>query len=179
MKVIQNTTIPDVLFIEPEVHMDERGSLYEAYNHQGYFIAGAQKRFVQANIVRSYQSVLRGMHYQAQYPQGKLVTVLQGNIMDVVMDIRPTSATFGKVVEYNLFPDTQVYIPPGFAHGFLSLSEEFSLVMYHMTSAYYPALQKSILWNSIPFDWKIGYPILSKKDEGAPTWQEISAQLTK
>jgi dTDP-4-dehydrorhamnose 3,5-epimerase len=178
MQVIPDRILPDVLHMIPELFGDPRGYLYEVYNQSKLEIAGINLRFNQANIVKTEPLGLRGMHYQESYPQGKLITVLSGDIFDVVMDIRPKSKYFGVAASFRLFENEQVYIPPGFAHGFLS--DDNSKIIYQMTNVYYEKLQRSIRWDTIPgIVWPTSYPILSTKDAEAPTWTEISKQLTK
>ncbi|MEB3182038.1 MAG: dTDP-4-dehydrorhamnose 3,5-epimerase [Nostocaceae cyanobacterium] len=168
------TAIPDVLLIEPKVFGDDRGFFFESYNQQKFTdTTGLTVQFVQDNHSRSKQNVLRGLHYQIQQPQGKLLRVIAGSIFDVAVDIRRSSSTFGKWVGYELSAEnkSQLWIPPGFAHGFLVLSE-FAEVLYKTTELYAPEHERTILWNDpdIGIDWRLlAPPILSAKDkEGKP-----------
>lgn len=169
MKVTQ-TAIPDVLVIEPKVFGDSRGFFYESFNRNAFNQAtGLNETFVQDNHSRSAKGVLRGLHYQLQQPQGKLVRVARGAVFDVAVDIRRSSATFGKWVGVELTEDNhkQLWVPAGFAHGFLVLSE-FADFLYKTTEYYAPAQERCIAWNdpSIGIDWPgIGVaPALSNKD---------------
>jgi len=159
--------IPDVVLIEPRVFGDERGFFMETY-HQGKFAeAGITARFVQDNHSRSGAGVLRGLHYQLQHPQGKLVRVTQGEVFDVAVDIRRGSATFGCWVGYVLSADNkrQLYVPPGFAHGFCTLSDTVDF-LYKCTDLYHPEDEQGIAWDDP--DLAIAWPdmdfVLSDKD---------------
>jgi dTDP-4-dehydrorhamnose 3,5-epimerase len=164
------TAIPDVLLIEPRVFGDDRGFFFESYNQQKFIdTTGLTVQFVQDNHSRSKQNVLRGLHYQIQQPQGKLIRVIAGSIFDVAVDIRKSSSTFGQWVGYELSADNkrQLWIPPGFAHGFLVLSE-FAEVIYKTTDFYAPQHERTILWNDpdIGIDWQlVASPILAVKDK--------------
>ncbi len=171
---ITPTAIPDVLVIEPKVFGDERGFFFESFNQAKFesFI-GRQVNFVQDNHSRSAKNVLRGLHYQIQQPQGKLVRVVQGEVFDVAVDIRKSSATFGKWVGEVLSADNkkQLWVPEGFAHGFVVLSEAAEF-LYKTTDYYAPEYERSIVWNdpTINIKWPInGEPILSAKDQQAKT----------
>ena len=169
MKVIQ-TEIPDVLVIEPRVFEDERGFFLESYNEQAFLEkANIQERFVQDNHSRSSKNVLRGLHYQIQQPQGKLVRAVVGEIFDVAVDLRINSQYFGKWVGVHLSAQNkqQLWIPAGFAHGFLVVSE-YAEVLYKATSYYAPQHERSVLWNDpdIALAWPLkDEPILSGKDQ--------------
>jgi dTDP-4-dehydrorhamnose 3,5-epimerase len=171
MKIIRSD-IADVLIIEPLVHGDERGFFFESYNEQTWKDSiGFAPRFVQANHSKSGQGVLRGLHYQIQQPQGKLVSVIRGEIFDVAVDLRKSSESFGKWVGLNLSAENkrQLWVPPGFAHGFLVLSE-VTEVLYMATDFYAPRYERSILWNDpdIGIDWPLtASPVLSEKDSKA------------
>lgn len=161
--------IPDVILIEPKVFGDNRGFFFESLN-QGQFEAavGRQVRFVQDNHSRSAQNVLRGLHYQIEQPQGKLVRVVAGVAFDVAVDIRKTSPTFGKWVGEILSAENkrQLWVPQGFAHGFVVLSESAEF-LYKTTDYYAPAFERCIAWNdsSLNISWPIGEePLLSTKD---------------
>ena len=173
MKVIP-TSIPDVLIIEPQVFGDDRGFFLESFNAQKFATeTGVKLDFVQDNHSRSARNVLRGLHYQIQQPQGKLVRVVAGEVFDVAVDIRKSAATFGQWAGCLLSAENkrQLWVPPGFAHGFVVLSETADF-LYKTTDYYAPQYERSILWNdpSLNIDWKIeGEPILSAKDKSAPT----------
>ena len=171
---ITPTAIPDVLVIEPKVFGDERGFFFESFNQAKFesFI-GRQVNFVQDNHSKSVKNVLRGLHYQIQQPQGKLVRVVQGEVFDVAVDIRKSSPTFGKWVGEVLSADNkkQLWVPEGFAHGFVVLSESAEF-LYKTTDYYAPEHERSIVWNdpAIAIKWPInGEPILSAKDQQAKT----------
>lgn len=165
------TTIPDVLLIEPRVFGDARGFFFESFNRQGFRDAtGLDLDFVQDNHSRSGKGVLRGLHYQIEQPQGKLVRVVRGAVFDVAVDIRQGSATFGQWVGTELSEDNhrQLWIPPGFAHGFMVLSDSADF-LYKTTDYYAPAHERCIAWNDpdIGIDWPAGLtPQLSAKDQG-------------
>ncbi|MCS6812002.1 MAG: dTDP-4-dehydrorhamnose 3,5-epimerase [Cyanobacteria bacterium] len=166
--------IPDVLILEPRVFGDDRGFFFESYNEQVFCEkTGLSVRFVQDNHSKSVKNVLRGLHYQIQQAQGKLVRVIAGEIYDVAVDIRRSSPTFGQWTGVSLSADNkrQVWVPPGFAHGFVVVSDSAE-VLYKTTDYYAPAYERSILWNDpdLGIDWKLeGEPILSKKDQaGTP-----------
>lgn len=168
MKVLP-TEIPDVLILEPQVFGDERGFFLESYNEQVFTEKlGLPVRFVQDNHSRSRQHVLRGLHYQIQQPQAKLVRAIVGAIFDVAVDIRQHSPTFGQWIGCELSAENkrQLWVPAGFAHGFLVLSE-MAEVMYKTTDFYAPEHERSILWNDpdLAIVWPLTTdPILSNKD---------------
>ncbi|WP_029526183.1 dTDP-4-dehydrorhamnose 3,5-epimerase [Polaromonas glacialis] len=172
MKVSQ-TAIPDVLIIEPRVFGDARGFFYESFNQQAFDDAtGSHYTFVQDNHSRSSKGVLRGLHYQDEQPQGKLVRVACGAVFDVAVDIRKSSPTFGKWVGVELSEENnrQLWVPPGFAHGFVVLSETADF-LYKTTDYYAPAHERCIVWNDpdIGIVWPlsqygIASPKLSAKD---------------
>ncbi|WP_026735250.1 dTDP-4-dehydrorhamnose 3,5-epimerase [Fischerella sp. PCC 9605] len=176
MKII-STEIPEVLIIEPQVFQDDRGFFFESYNYQKFTdITGNLINFVQDNHSCSKQNVLRGLHYQIQQPQGKLVRVVIGSIFDVAVDIRKSSLTFGKWMGCELSAENkrQIWIPPGFAHGFVVLSE-FAEVLYKTTDYYAPQYERCILWNDpdLSIDWHLsGQPILSAKDQAGKFFNE-------
>ncbi|MEH2069903.1 MAG: dTDP-4-dehydrorhamnose 3,5-epimerase [Nostoc sp.] len=167
---ITYTKIPEVIQLEPKVFADDRGFFFEAYNHQKFTQeTGIAANFVQDNHSCSKQNVLRGLHYQIQQPQGKLVRAIAGTIFDVAVDIRRSSATFGKWVGYELSAENKrlLWIPIGFAHGFLVLSETAEVV-YKTTDYYAPQGDRTILWNDpdLAIDWPLSAPpILSAKDQ--------------
>jgi dTDP-4-dehydrorhamnose 3,5-epimerase len=167
------TEIPDVLVIEPRVFGDDRGFFFESFNEQAFNEkVGTNVRFVQDNHSRSAKNVLRGLHYQIEQAQGKLVRVVAGSIFDVAVDIRRSSPTFGLWVscELSAANKRQLWIPAGFAHGFVAL-EEGTEVLYKTTDYYAPAHERCILWNDpdLAISWELEAPILSAKDqEGQP-----------
>ena len=160
--------IPEVVLTEPKVFGDARGFFFESFNQKAFNEAtGTNHQFVQDNHSRSAKGVLRGLHYQIQQPQGKLVRVVRGAVFDVAVDIRKSSPTFGRWVGAELSEDNQhqLWVPPGFAHGFLVLSDMADF-LYKTTDYYAPQYERSILWNDsdLNIDWPIGEPILSNKD---------------
>ena len=164
------TAIPDVMAIDPKVFGDDRGFFLESFNSRVFCQqTGVETEFVQDNHSRSRQGVLRGLHYQIQQPQGKLIRAVIGDIFDVAVDIRQGSPTFGKWVGELLTAKNkkQLWIPPGFAHGFLVRSD-VAEVLYKTTDYYAPQHERSILWNDpdIGIDWQLGdlEPLLSNKD---------------
>lgn len=167
---ITKTKIEDVLIIEPKIFGDERGFFFESFNSKIFAEkTGLKLNFVQDNHSRSQQNVLRGLHYQIKQPQGKLVRTVVGEIFDVAVDIRKSSSTFGQWVGVNLSAENkkQIWVPEGFAHGFLVVSE-VAEVLYKTTDFYAPEYERSILWNDpdIAINWNLkNQPILSKKDE--------------
>ncbi len=164
------TAIPDLLILEPKVFGDSRGFFFESFNAKNFAQAtGLNVNFVQDNHSRSSKGVLRGLHYQVQHTQGKLVQVTQGAVFDVAADIRKSSPTFGKWVGCELSESNhrQLWIPPGFAHGFMVLSESADF-LYKTTDYYAPAHERCIAWNdsSIGIQWPEGItPLLSAKDQ--------------
>jgi dTDP-4-dehydrorhamnose 3,5-epimerase len=168
MKVIP-LDIPDVLLIEPKIFWDERGFFFESFNHSEFEEAvGRRVQFVQDNHSMSVKNVLRGLHYQEEYPQGKLVRVTQGEVFDVSVDIRPKSSTFGKWISQILSAENkkQIWIPEGFAHGFLVLSERAEL-LYKTTGYYAPKNERCIIWNdeTLNIEWPQNSSlIMSAKD---------------
>lgn len=167
---IQTTAIPDVLIIEPKVFGDERGFFYESFNARSFAEqTGIKADFVQDNHSKSAKGVLRGLHYQIQQPQGKLVRVVTGEVFDVVVDIRKHSPTFGLWVGAVLSADNkrQIWIPEGFAHGF-AVTSEVAEFLYKTTDYYAPEYERCILWNdpAIGIQWPVqGEPNLSHKDK--------------
>ncbi|MNP13882.1 dTDP-4-dehydrorhamnose 3,5-epimerase [compost metagenome] len=164
------TEIPDLLIIEPKVFGDSRGFFLESFNAREFAKAtGVEARFVQDNHSRSQRGVLRGLHYQIDNPQGKLVRVTQGEVLDVAVDIRRSSPTFGRWVAARLNADDhrQFWIPPGFAHGFLVLSESADF-LYKTTDYYNPGAERCIRWDDpqLAIDWGLEVPpLLSAKDQ--------------
>lgn len=174
---ITRLAIPDVVLIEPKVFGDDRGFFFESFNQRAFNEAtGTKFDFVQDNHSRSSRGVLRGMHYQIQQPQGKLVRVVQGAVFDVAVDIRKSSPTFGQWVgaELSAGNHRQLWVPPGFAHGFLVLSESAEF-LYKTTDYYAPQYERSIAWNdpSVGIAWPdVGVtPVLSTKDQAGLSLQ--------
>ena len=166
------TAIPEVLILEPKVFGDARGFFFESFNARDFAQAtGLNVAFVQDNHSKSAQGVLRGLHYQIQHPQGKLVRVVQGEVFDVAVDLRRSSPTFGRWVGERLSADNhkQMWVPPGFAHGFVVLSESAGF-LYKTTDYWYPEHERSLLWNDpvIGIDWPLdAQPLLAAKDAAA------------
>jgi dTDP-4-dehydrorhamnose 3,5-epimerase len=162
------TRIPDVLIIEPKVFGDERGFFYESYNRRAMTDAGIPGDFVQDNHSRSARGVLRGLHYQTQQTQGKLVRVISGSVYDVAVDLRKSSPTFGQWVGIELSADNKrmAWIPPGFAHGFTVTSDSAEF-LYKTTDYWAPQFERSLLWNdpALAIDWPLdGAPLVAAKD---------------
>jgi dTDP-4-dehydrorhamnose 3,5-epimerase len=176
MNVIK-TDLPGVLVIEPRVFGDERGFFMESWNGRRYGEVGLPSSFVQDNLSYSAHGVLRGLHFQTPQPQGKLVSVLQGEVFDVAVDIRVGSPTFGEWTGTTLSAENkrQFYIPPDFAHGFVVTSRA-ALFFYKCTDYYAPASEGTVLWNDpdIGIKWPIVEPILSDKDRVAPPLRKMS-----
>lgn len=174
---IKPTSIPDVLIIEPKVFGDSRGFFFESFNQKAFNEAtDLNETFVQDNHSRSAMGVLRGLHYQIQHPQGKLVRVTQGEVFDVVVDLRRRSPSFGQWVGIVLSADNkhQLWVPPGFAHGFVVTSESAEF-LYKTTDYWYPEYERSLLWNdpSIGVEWPIsGEPQLAAKDAAGKRLQQ-------
>lgn len=165
---IVNTAIPDVLIIEPKVFEDERGFFFESFNENRFkSLTGADYQFVQDNHSRSKKDVLRGLHYQISKPQGKLVRVVHGEVFDVVVDLRQSSVHFGKWVGVILSAENrkQLWIPPGFAHGFLTVSDNAEF-LYKTTDYWAPEYERTLRWDdpAIGIKWPSLTPLLSKKD---------------
>ena len=167
---IQTTAIPDVLILEPTVYGDDRGFFYESFNQKRFAeLTGVTREFVQDNHSKSAKGVLRGLHYQIQQPQGKLVRVTAGEVFDVAVDLRRSSPTFCKWVGVILSAANkrQLWVPEGFAHGFVVISEHAEF-LYKTTDYWAPEFERSILWNdpAIGIDWPLdGEPLLSGKDK--------------
>lgn len=170
MQILQ-TSIPDVKLIEPQVFGDERGFFMESWNREVFGKHGLPTDFVQDNHSRSRQGILRGLHYQIRNPQGKLVRVVQGEVFDVAVDLRRGAATFGRWVGVVLSEENhrQLWVPPGFAHGFYVLSVQADF-LYKCTAPYTPDAERTIRWDDpqIGIDWPLvegRAPVLSKKDQ--------------
>jgi dTDP-4-dehydrorhamnose 3,5-epimerase len=172
------TQIPDVILIRPRVFTDERGFFFESWEERKFAAAGIGARFVQDNHSRSVRHVLRGLHYQIQQPQGKLVRVVTGSVFDVVVDLRRRSPTFGHWVGVTLSAENHhlLWVPAGFAHGFLVLSE-FADFLYRVTDFWEPAHERAILWNDpdLGIGWPLpagDTPLVSPKDAGARRFRD-------
>jgi dTDP-4-dehydrorhamnose 3,5-epimerase len=178
MKVIE-TALPGALILEPQVFGDARGYFYESYNESKFHEAGIDHRFVQCNVSRSARGVLRGLHYQWPNPQGKLVSVLEGEVYDVAVDIRRGSPTFGRSTGVMLTSDNHrhFWVPEGFAHGFCVLSE-FATFTYQCTALYDPKADAGIRWNdaALGIDWPLSEPLLSDKDGKTPLLEDVSPE---
>ncbi|MGN6478590.1 dTDP-4-dehydrorhamnose 3,5-epimerase [Luteibacter sp.] len=172
------TTLPGCIVIEPQVFGDTRGFFYESYNEAKFQEAGITRRYVQSNVSRSARGVLRGLHYQWPNPQGKLVSVLEGEVYDVAVDIRRGSPTFGKWAAVMLTAENHrhFWIPEGFAHGFCVVSEHATFA-YQCTALYDPKGDASVRWDDpdIGIDWPVSMPLLSMKDEKAPFLRDVQA----
>ena len=177
MNVIE-TALPEVLILEPKVFGDERGFFYESFNAKAFEAAtGLNRQFVQDNHSRSQKGVLRGLHYQLENTQGKLVRVTVGEVLDVAVDVRRNSANFGQWVAVRLSAENgrQLWVPEGFAHGFVVLSD-FAEFLYKTTDYYNPSAERCIRWDdpTIAIDWQLDEaPQLSAKDQLGKTLQEI------
>jgi dTDP-4-dehydrorhamnose 3,5-epimerase len=174
---VVRTAIPEVLVIEPRVFGDPRGFFFESYNRRVLEAHGIPGDFVQDNHSRSARNVLRGLHYQIRQPQGKLVRVVAGEVFDVAVDIRRSSPTFGTWVGETLSAENRrmLWIPAGFAHGFLVLSE-FAEFLYKTTEYWAPEHERSLLWNDpdLAITWPLsGAPTLAAKDAGAKRLSEV------
>jgi dTDP-4-dehydrorhamnose 3,5-epimerase len=171
------TAIPDVLLLEPKVFGDERGFFYESYNKAALAeLAGITDDFVQDNQSRSVKNVLRGLHYQIHQSQGKLIRVTLGEVYDVAVDLRRSSPTFGKWVGYMLSAENRrmAWIPQGFAHGFLVVSEHAEF-LYKTTNYWAPQFERSLVWNDpeLAIDWPLtGAPTLAAKDAAGKSFKE-------
>jgi len=172
------TAIPEVLIIEPRVFGDARGFFFESFNQQAFQAAtGLNVQFVQDNHSRSAKGVLRGLHYQIEQPQGKLVRVVRGAVFDVAVDLRQSSPTFGQWVGVELTEHNhrQLWVPAGFAHGFLTLSDSADF-LYKTTDYYAPAFERCIAWNdpTLAVNWPLAgaTPLVSAKDQQGLAWQD-------
>lgn len=175
MKVVE-TDLPGCVVIEPQVFGDERGWFFESWNRERYAANGLDMQFVQGNVSRSARGVLRGLHYQWPTPQGKLVSVLEGEVWDVAVDIRRGSPTFGRWTAAVLSAENkrQFWIPEGFAHGFVTLSEQ-ALFTYLCTAPYDREADAGIRWDDadLAIDWPVSEPALSPKDASSPFLADV------
>lgn len=174
--LVTKTDIPGVLLIEPKVFGDERGFFLETFSVSRYAEAGIPGPFVQDNLARSARGVLRGLHLQNPHSQGKLVSVLEGEVLDVAVDVRVGSPAFGKSVAYVLSGQNkrQLWIPPGLAHGYAVISES-ALFFYKCTDLYHPEHELGVRWDdpALGIDWPLKSPTLSGKDKAYPVLAEI------
>ncbi|MEO8345145.1 MAG: dTDP-4-dehydrorhamnose 3,5-epimerase [Betaproteobacteria bacterium] len=166
--LITPTALPDVLLIEPRVFGDDRGFFYESWNRRAFAAAGINAEFVQDNHSRSVRGVLRGLHYQIEHAQGKLVRASEGEVFDVAVDMRRSSSHFGRSVGYVLSARNHrmLWVPPGFAHGFVVLSESAEF-LYKTTDYWFPEHERTLLWSdpALGIAWPMtGAPILAAKD---------------
>ncbi len=177
---VLTTALPEVLILEPTVHGDERGSFFESYNQHDFQVStGLDVNFVQDNHSQSTRGVLRGLHYQIQHPQGKLVRVTQGTVFDVAVDMRRASPHFGKWVGVDLTAENkrQLWVPPGFAHGFVVTSDTAEF-LYKTTDYWFPEHERCLLWNdpTVGIAWPLGdAPKLAAKDAAGKRLFEADA----
>ena len=161
------TSLPDVVIIEPRVFEDERGFFLETFQDRRFATNGLPSVFVQTNHSQSCRNTLRGLHYQIQHPQGKLVRVVRGEIFDVVVDLRRDSTAFGQWTGVYLSESNQrqLYVPPGLAHGFC-VTDDLADMIYECTDYYYPEHERTIVWNDpdLAIEWPVAEPLLSEKD---------------
>ncbi len=173
---VSTTELEGVLIIEPKIFTDSRGYFYETYQSERYGKHAIPERFVQDNISHSTKDAIRGLHYQLEKPQGKLVYVLYGAVLDVIVDVRAGSTTFGKVFTYELndVNRTQIYIPPGYAHGFCVLSDSAGFA-YKCTDYYHPQSEYGIHWNDpdLNIQWPTMTPVVSAKDDLNPRLKDM------
>ena len=176
---ITPTSIPDVLLLKPEVYADDRGFFLETYREEHLSDRGVDVHFVQDNLSKSQEGTVRGLHYQIEQQQDKLLMVMQGTILDVAVDLRRNSETFGQHVATELSSDNkhQLFIPKGFAHGFSVLSDS-ALVYYKCSDYYYPEGERGLYWDDpkLDIDWKVRDPIVSEKDQNQPNLDEIASK---
>ena len=183
MEIIQ-TAIEGVLIVEPRAFADDRGFFMETYNHERYLQSGVNGEFVQDNVSVSKKGTLRGLHYQAPpFTQGKLVQVLRGSVMDVAVDIRFGSPTFGKYVSVELSAENkkQFWIPAGFAHGFVALEDD-TIFSYKCTNVYSPENDRGVLWNDAKIGIEWPFPetefLISDKDKKQPLLKDIAQEFS-
>ncbi len=170
------TDLPGVVCIEPAVYGDRRGYFQETWHRRAYAEAGIDVDFVQDNLSRSTAGTLRGLHFQTHQPQGKLVYVLEGEVLDVAVDLRPDSSCFGKWVAVTLSAENhrQLYVPPGFAHGFCVASAT-AVVAYKCTDYYLPTAERVLAWNDpdLAIAWPTSNPVLSERDQRGQRLREL------
>lgn len=177
---VTETGLPGVLLVEPRVFTDARGAFFEAFRADAYAAMGITETFVQDNVSVSRRGVLRGLHFQHPQGQAKLVQAIRGDVFDVAVDVRTGSPTFGRAVWSTLSESNrrQLYVPPGFAHGFVVTSDE-AVVAYKCSTYYAPASEHSIRWNdpALGIPWPVTHPVLSAKDEAAPLLASLPADV--
>lgn len=170
---VTKTALPEVLILEPKVFGDDRGFFFESFNQRDFnSLTELDVEFVQDNHSRSAYGVLRGLHYQIQHPQGKLVRVTSGSVFDVAVDLRRSSPNFGKWVGVELSAENkrQLWVPPGFGHGF-QVTSDFAEFLYKTTDYWFPEHERSLAWNdpTVAIDWPLSIePLLAAKDRAAP-----------
>jgi dTDP-4-dehydrorhamnose 3,5-epimerase len=173
---IEDSKILGIKIITPQIHKDDRGYFFESFNSKDFKTLGLPTKFLQDNQAFSKQGTLRGFHYQLKYPQGKLVRVIQGEVLDIAVDIRRGSPTFRQYMEVHLSDKNNkiMYIPEGFAHGYIVLSET-AIFQYKCTEIYHAEDEYGLLWNDkdLNIKWPVKNPILSQKDKNLPTLQSI------
>mgnify|MGYP002725506527 CR=1 FL=1 len=174
---IVKTKIPDLYIVKPSVFEDKRGYFFESYNKEAFTRNGIDQNFVQDNESKSGKGVLRGLHFQKPpFDQGKLVRVMHGAVLDVAVDLRRSSATYGQWVSVELNHENKwmYWIPPGFAHGFVTLEDD-TVFFYKCTNVYNKESEGSIYWNDpeLNIDWRVTNPILSEKDMKGPSFKEF------
>jgi len=173
----KKTDLEDVYVIEPEVFGDQRGFFMETYNKEEFKKHGVNVDFVQDNHSKSKKGVLRGLHFQEKYPQGKLVRVIKGKVYDVAVDLRKSSKTFGKWFGIELSAENKkmFWVPGGFAHGFVTLEDDTEFV-YKCDQFYHPEDEGGLIWNDpgLKIDWPIENPTLSEKDQDFPTLKKLN-----
>ena len=173
MKIVE-LNVKDALLFESPKYVDQRGYFFESYSEKTFRLG---YNFVQDNHSSSTRNVLRGLHYQIKNPQGKLVRCIRGSILDTIVDLRQSSETFGEWYSVKLDrPEVQLWVPPGFAHGFLTLSEN-AQVCYKTTDYWYPQHERTLLWNSLDISWGISHPILSEKDQEGKSFEDCEKYL--
>ncbi|MFQ6611971.1 MAG: dTDP-4-dehydrorhamnose 3,5-epimerase [Fidelibacterota bacterium] len=174
---LEQTRIPGILLLHPDLHADERGYFYEIYKASHFSKMGLPDHFIQDNQALSRKGVLRGLHYQLHQAQGKLVRVVEGTVFDVAVDIRKNSPTFGEWIGFELSADNhlQVFIPEGFAHGYFVMSPT-AVFQYKCTREYTPEDEYGLNWNDpeLAIEWPVGNKIVSPKDSALPTLAEIN-----
>lgn len=176
-----SASLKDVIIFEPKLFEDKRGCFYEVYNDFKYPFINQGIKFVQENISFSKKNTIRGLHFQKLRPQGKLVTCLKGEVIDILVDIRKSSKTYGKFLSISLneINKKQVWVPPGFAHGFIVKSDE-AVFFYKCTDFYDPSDEYGIAWNDkfLNIPWGINEPIISEKDSKLPSFKEAAVNFT-
>lgn len=177
--IIKETRIPAVKVLEPEVYEDDRGYFFESYRKNELEEAGIAADFVQDNVSKSYKNAVRGLHYQIVNPQAKLVQCLKGSILDVAVDLRQNSPSFGNYVAFKLSDSNKkiLYIPEGFAHGFSVLSDD-AIVSYKCSDYYNPEGERGVRWDDplIRIHWDVARPILSEKDRKLPLFSSLKSE---